>query len=38
MAGDTHVYTCWVCGALMREIKCKIVCPQCGFTRDCSDP
>jgi rubrerythrin len=32
------VATCWVCGALMREIRCKLVCPHCGYTRDCSDP
>jgi rubrerythrin len=38
VAADAPVYTCWVCGARMREIKCKIVCPHCGYTRDCSDP
>jgi hypothetical protein len=38
MAQDAMVHTCWVCGAVMREIKCKIVCPHCGYTRDCSDP
>ena len=38
MAQDTVVHSCWVCGAIMREIKCKIVCPHCGYTRDCSDP
>jgi rubrerythrin len=38
MAQDPIVHSCWVCGAIMREIKCKIVCPQCGYTRDCSDP
>jgi hypothetical protein len=38
MAGDTGEERCWVCGAVTREIKCKIVCPNCGFTRDCSDP
>ena len=32
------VPTCWVCGTTMREIQCKIVCPNCGYTRDCSDP
>ncbi|HEX9708916.1 MAG TPA: hypothetical protein VGB42_02980 [Candidatus Thermoplasmatota archaeon] len=32
------VQLCWVCGAVMREIKCKIMCPHCGYTRDCSDP
>jgi hypothetical protein len=38
MAPDAPVHRCWVCGAIMREIKCKIVCPHCGYTRDCSDP
>jgi rubrerythrin len=38
MAQDAPVHRCWVCGAIMREIKCKIVCPNCGYTRDCSDP
>src|SRR5207249_1116723 len=38
MEPSATVHTCWVCGAIMREIKCKIVCPHCGYTRDCSDP
>jgi hypothetical protein len=29
---------CSVCGEQMREIHCKIICPRCGYTRDCSDP
>ena len=29
---------CEICGAQMRERRCKIACPNCGFTRDCSDP
>jgi hypothetical protein len=29
---------CWVCGAAVDERHCKIVCPRCGFMRDCSDP
>lgn len=29
---------CWVCGAAVTERHCKIVCPRCGFMRDCSDP
>jgi hypothetical protein len=29
---------CWVCGAAIVEVHCKIVCQKCGFTRDCSDP
>jgi rubrerythrin len=38
MAATSDVHLCWVCGHVMREIKCKIICPHCGFTRDCSDP
>ncbi len=30
--------TCEICGCEMIEQKCKIKCPNCGFTRDCSDP
>lgn len=29
---------CDRCGALMDERKCKVVCDNCGMTRDCSDP
>jgi hypothetical protein len=29
---------CWVCDAPVIKRHCKIVCPRCGFTRDCSDP
>lgn len=32
---DTY---CWVCDGPVIKRHCKIVCPQCGFTRDCSDP
>lgn len=31
-------YLCNVCGEQMQEIHCKIICPRCGYTRDCSDP
>lgn len=30
--------TCEICGCEMVERSCKIKCPNCGFTRDCSDP
>lgn len=30
--------TCEICGTLMLQRQCKIRCPNCGFTRDCSDP
>jgi hypothetical protein len=33
-----HDLTCEICGGHMVEQKCKIRCPNCGFTRDCSDP
>jgi hypothetical protein len=29
---------CWVCGAAIIAMHCKIVCNHCGFMRDCSDP
>jgi len=32
---DTY---CWVCGAAIVDVHCKIVCKHCGFMRDCSDP
>ena len=30
--------TCEICGQRTSERHCKIVCPNCGYTRDCSDP
>lgn len=29
---------CDLCGSPMRESHCKLICSQCGYTRDCSDP
>ena len=29
---------CWLCGSGVTKRHCKIICTQCGFTRDCSDP
>jgi ribosomal protein L37E len=29
---------CEICGARMYERSCKIMCRNCGYTRDCSDP
>lgn len=29
---------CDRCGEILNEEKCKLRCPNCGFTRDCSDP
>ena len=31
-------YVCDRCGAGMEERKCKILCTNCGYYRDCSDP
>lgn len=32
------VHECEICGAVMFDHSCKIVCPNCGYRRDCSDP
>jgi hypothetical protein len=29
---------CDLCGALMVERHCKLICSRCGYIRDCSDP
>ena len=33
-AGDE----CELCGAEMFGLHCKLICPNCGYRRDCSDP
>ena len=38
VAGLERVHICPRCGEHMEERQCKIVCTNCGFTRDCSDP
>ncbi len=32
------VLLCDLCGNVMYERHCRIVCPACGYQRDCSDP
>ncbi|MGH3089291.1 MAG: HVO_2523 family zinc finger protein [Rubrobacteraceae bacterium] len=32
------IQACEVCGTKMYGLHCKIVCPNCGYKRDCSDP
>ncbi len=32
------VHECELCGTTMYDHNCKIVCPNCGYKRDCSDP
>lgn len=29
---------CERCGFAMYDRHCKVLCPNCGYTRDCSDP
>lgn len=29
---------CELCGGPTKEVHCKIICLNCGFKRDCSDP
>lgn len=31
-------HVCERCGTVMYDHHCKIVCPNCGYKRDCSDP
>lgn len=31
-------FTCDLCGHLMLDLHCKLVCERCGYKRDCSDP
>ena len=28
---------CDLCGAAMYEVHCKLICPACGYKRDCTD-
>ena len=29
---------CELCGSEMFGLHCKLICPTCGYRRDCSDP
>jgi len=35
---NAWIHLCERCGERMEERQCKIVCVNCGMTRDCSDP
>ncbi len=35
---DPVEYRCDLCGAPMLDRHCKLLCLQCGYQRDCSDP
>lgn len=33
-----EVYHCDLCGSVMLNLHCKLICERCGYKRDCSDP
>lgn len=35
---DEDIYYCDLCGNVMLNVHCKLICEQCGYKRDCSDP
>ncbi|HLG22540.1 MAG TPA: hypothetical protein VI382_06970 [Candidatus Manganitrophaceae bacterium] len=35
---DKKEERCDLCGGPMLVLHCKLICRQCGFKRDCSDP
>lgn len=35
---DDGQHVCDICGNIMLERNCKMVCLNCGYTRDCGDP
>jgi len=35
---DRNGYVCEICGSPMIQRHCKILCLNCGYQRDCSDP
>lgn len=32
------VVACDICGCEMTNFNCELICTNCGFRRDCSDP
>jgi hypothetical protein len=38
LRADEPDEVCWCCGGRTLKRHCKIVCVNCGFMRDCSDP
>ncbi len=35
---ETPEQECELCGTEMFGLHCKLICPNCGYRRDCSDP
>lgn len=38
MQHEAYQGECEICGYGMYGLHCKIICPNCGYRRDCSDP
>ena len=36
--GQEQIFHCDLCGAVMLNMHCKLICERCGYKRDCSDP
>ena len=34
----TEEEECELCGTKLFGLHCKLICPNCGYRRDCSDP
>lgn len=37
-APEEQVFLCDLCGNVMLNLHCKLICERCGYKRDCSDP
>lgn len=37
-AESEETFYCDLCGHAMLNLHCKLICEQCGYKRDCSDP
>ena len=35
---EEQTFYCDLCGNVMLNLHCKLICEQCGYKRDCSDP
>jgi hypothetical protein len=35
---EEHLFYCDLCGSVMLNLHCKLICERCGYKRDCSDP
>jgi hypothetical protein len=35
---EKQIYLCDLCEVPMLNLHCKLICEQCGYKRDCSDP